>query len=167
MSGFFRCSQLHQAALTKEAYAFYMSVKTLSFYLDDTDITLRSDHLPLKRFLEKNTLNPKVNNWTVEIEQYQIKFEYIKGIKNTLANAMSRLITMDPDTCQDLEPEDQDYGYCVFEELPNISMIRKVPPKANITLNEIMVSSANSDTNLKLNITCEGIVPVATKGSLL
>ena len=44
-----------------------MCVKKLSFYLDDADITLRSDHLLLKRFLEKNTLNLKVN-WVVEIE---------------------------------------------------------------------------------------------------
>ena len=55
-----------------------MAVTRLSFYLDDTDITFRIDHLPLKRFLEKNTLNSKVNNWAVEIEQYQIKFKYIK-----------------------------------------------------------------------------------------
>ena len=38
------------------------------------------------------------------IEQYQIKFEYIKGIKNTLANTVSRQIFINPDTCQDLEP---------------------------------------------------------------
>ena len=37
-------------------------------------------HLPLKRFLEKNTLNSKVNNWAMEIEQYQIKIEYIQVI---------------------------------------------------------------------------------------
>ena len=34
-------------------------------------------------------------------------------------------------------------------------MIKKVSPKANITLNEIMVSSADSGTDLKLNRTCE------------
>ena len=87
------------------AYAIYISVKKLSFYLDDTDITLRSDNLHLKRFLEKNTLNSKVHNWAVEIVQYQIKFEYIKGIKNTLADNMRRLIVIDPDTCQYPEPE--------------------------------------------------------------
>ena len=62
VSGLFRGSQLNWAALTKEAYAIYMSVKKLSFYLDSAHITVRSDHLPLKRFLEKNTLNAKVNN---------------------------------------------------------------------------------------------------------
>ena len=39
-------------------------------------------------------------------------------MKNSLADTMSRLTTIDPDTCQDPEPEGQDYGYCVFEELP-------------------------------------------------
>ena len=41
------------AALTKEAYAIYMSIKKLSFYLTDAEITLRSAHLPLKKFLLK------------------------------------------------------------------------------------------------------------------
>ena len=48
-SRLFRGSQLNWAALTKEAYAIYMSIKKLSFYLDSAQITLRSDHLPLKK----------------------------------------------------------------------------------------------------------------------
>ena len=62
VSGLFRGSQLNWAALTKEAYAIYMSVKKLAFYLTDADVLLKSDHLPLKKFLQKNTLNNKVNN---------------------------------------------------------------------------------------------------------
>ena len=84
-SGLFKGSQMNWAALTKEAFAIYSSIKKLSYYLEDADIVLRSDHLPLKKFLQKNTLNSKVNNWAVEISPYRIKFEYIKGIKNTLA----------------------------------------------------------------------------------
>ena len=63
VSGLFRGSQINWAALTKEAYAIYMSVKKLSFYLTDAEVLLKSDHLPLKKFLQKNTLNNKVNNW--------------------------------------------------------------------------------------------------------
>ena len=54
-----------------------MSVKKLSFYIDTAKITVKSDHLPLKKFLEKNTLNSKVNNWAVELESQNITFEYI------------------------------------------------------------------------------------------
>ena len=46
MSGLFKGSQLNWACLTKEAYAIYMSVRKLAYYLEDADITLRSDHLP-------------------------------------------------------------------------------------------------------------------------
>ena len=53
MSGLFGGSQMNWACLTKEAYAIYMSIKKLAYYLEDADITLRSDHLPLKKFLAK------------------------------------------------------------------------------------------------------------------
>ena len=53
VSGLFRGSQLNWAALTKEAFAIYMSVKKLSFYLTDADILLKNDHLPLKNFCRK------------------------------------------------------------------------------------------------------------------
>ena len=98
VSGLFRGSQLNLAALTKEAFAIYMSVKKLSFYLDQVEIYLKSDHLPLKKFLQKNTLNSKVNNWAMELESFNIQFEYIQGAKNVLADALSRLIEIDEDT---------------------------------------------------------------------
>ena len=96
MSGLFRGSQLNWACFTKEAYVIYMSMKKLTYYLKDADVTLRSDHLPLKKFLAKSTLNSKVNNWAIEISPFRITFEYIKGIKNTLADTMSRLIEIGP-----------------------------------------------------------------------
>ena len=124
-SGLFRGSQLNWATLTKEAYAIYMSIKKLTYYLEDADIVLRSDHLPLKKFLEKNTLNTKVNNWAIEISPYRIKFEYIKGIKNTLADTMSRLITIIPEIQPEPEPEGMEYGYYHFPQLEPIKMTNK------------------------------------------
>ena len=59
-SGLFKGSQINWATLTKEAYAICMSIKKLDYYLQDADIVLRSDHLPLKKFLEKKTLTSKV-----------------------------------------------------------------------------------------------------------
>ena len=68
LSGPFKGSLLYWAALTKETYAFYMSIEMLSYYIDTAKITVKNDHLPLKKFLEKNTLNSKVNNWAVELD---------------------------------------------------------------------------------------------------
>ena len=44
ISGLFRGPQINWAALTKEAYAIYMSVKKLVSYITDNKILLRSDH---------------------------------------------------------------------------------------------------------------------------
>ena len=40
---------------------------------------------------------------------------------------MSRLIVINPDTCQDQEPEGHGYGYGVFEELSYVSTKREYP----------------------------------------
>ena len=71
VSGQFLGSQLNWTALTKEAYAIYMSVKRLSFYVTDAEVTIRSDHLPLKKFLNKQMMNSKVNNWGSEAQTVQ------------------------------------------------------------------------------------------------
>ena len=118
VSGLFRGSQLNWATLTKEAYAIYMSIKKLSFYIDTAKIIVRSDHLPLKKFLEKNTMNSKVNNWAVELESQNITFEYIPGIKNTLADTLSRVIDIDENIRLQPEEEGKEFGYFPFEELP-------------------------------------------------
>ena len=94
VSGLFRGSQLNWAALTKEAFAIYMSVKKLSFYLTDADVLLKSDHLPLKKFLQKNSLNNKVNNWAMELEAFNIRFEHVSGKANILADTLSHLVTL-------------------------------------------------------------------------
>ena len=50
MSGLFIGSQINWECLTKEVYVICMSIKKLTCYLEDADVTLRSDHLPLKNF---------------------------------------------------------------------------------------------------------------------
>lgn len=122
LSGLFHGSQNNWAALTKEAYAIYIAVKKLRFYLEDADIILRSDHLPLKKFLNKVTLNAKVNNWAVELSTYRIRFEFIKGIKNTLADTLSRLIDQGLTEPTEPEPAGEEFGYYVFDTLPDIEI---------------------------------------------
>ena len=120
VSGLFRGSQLNWAALMKEAFAIYMSVKKLSFYLTDAQILLRSDHKPLEKFLLKKTLNSKVNNWAMELEAFNIQFDYIKGSNNILVDTLSHLIAIDPDTPTTLEEPGYEFGYAIFEEFPKV-----------------------------------------------
>ena len=144
MSGLFRGSQINWACLTKEAYAIYMSIKKLAYYLEDADVTLRSDHLPLKKFLAKNTLNSKVNNWAIEISPFRITFEYIKGIKNTLADTMSRLIDIDPQVQPEPEAEGYEFGYYIFDELPSLEVSDIEATSGSITNIETEDASGNN-----------------------
>ena len=120
VSGLFRGSQPNWAALTKEAFAIYMSVKKLSFHLTDAQILLRSDHKPLEKFLLKNLLNSKVNNWAMELEAFNIQFDYIKGSNNILVDTLSCLIAINPDTPLTLEGQGYEFGYAIFEEFPKV-----------------------------------------------
>ena len=104
----------------KEAFAIYMSVKKLSFYLTDAQILLRSYHKPLEKFLQKNTLNSKVNNWAIELKAFNIQFDYIKGSSNVLTDTLSCSIAIDPDTPLTPEGQGYEFGYAIFEEFPEV-----------------------------------------------
>ena len=78
---------------------------------------LRSDYLPLWKSLEKN-LNTEVNNWAVNISPFRIKFVYIRGVKNTSADTISRLICINTVSLQEPEPPGHEFVYYVFKSLP-------------------------------------------------
>ena len=96
-----------------------MSVKKLSFYLIQADVLLKSDHLPLKRFLHKNTLNSKVNNWQWNWNHSTSGLNTSRD-RTTSSQTLSHLIDIDPDTQLTPEGKGNELGYAVFEELPNI-----------------------------------------------
>ena len=123
-----------------------MSVKKLSFNLDSARITVRSDHLPLKKFLEKNTMNSKVNNWAVELESQKIHFIFIPGIKNVLADTLSRLIEVDSDVKLPKEKQGQEFGYIPFKQLP---------PAQGEILEEVLINEA---TDSKVTIQHETLI---------
>ena len=49
-------------------------------------------------------------------------FEYIKGIKNTLADTMSHLIEIDPQIQSEPEPEGYEFGYYTSDSLPALEV---------------------------------------------
>ena len=178
MSGLFRGSQINWACLTKEAYVIYMSIKKLTYYLEDADVTLRSDHLPLKKFLAKNTLNSKVNNWATEISPFQITFEYIKGIKNTLADTMSRWIDTDLQIQPEPEPEGYEFGYYTFDSLPtlevsNVKTTRDIPlttQNNDASNNDFWKLPISNDTLFRLqqeDAFCRNILCQIEKGNIV
>ena len=79
------------SASKKEAYAVYQSILKFDLYLRGANCVVCCDHKPLELFLSKDSKISKLNRWPMELADYNIKFIYIKGKHNILADAISRL----------------------------------------------------------------------------
>ena len=92
VSGLFQGSQLIWVTLTKEDYAIYMAVKKVILLFRLCCNYHTNDHLPLKRSLEKAKLDAKVYKRDFELSDFNIRFKFIKGIKNTLADTRLMIV---------------------------------------------------------------------------
>ena len=50
-------------------------------------------------------------------------------------------------------PKGQEYRYCIFEQLPILSKVQNVPPKANTDVNEKSPSPTDFAADIEKNIT--------------
>ena len=86
----------------------------------------------------------------MELEAFNIQFGYIKGSSDVLADTLSRLIVIDPDTPLTPEGQGYEFGYAVFEEFPEI--------KTNIyEVNEVIVGTKKeikNDPDLQDTLRC-------------
>ena len=125
----FHGSQKYWPALVKEAYAVYSAVKRLSYYITGGVVHLRCDHLPLAKFLERNTGSEKVNHWSLEISDQNIVFHYVPGKKNALADALSRMVKLGIAKTPVPEREGYEYGSYIHDQTPEEAEARKQEDK--------------------------------------
>ena len=94
-----------------------MTFKKSTFYLTGQRIILRSDHLPLKKFLNHKTLTTLliIGKWKLRVE---IKFVHIAGKGNVLADTLSRLIDINPGVVLKPELKNYEFGHYAFKTLP-------------------------------------------------
>ena len=127
--------------------------------------------------MAKNTLYSKVNNLAFEILPLGLCFEYIKGIKNTLAATMSRLVDIDPQVQPEPELEGYEFGYYTFDKLPdpevyNVeSTLNSVPDTENkdTSGSNLQKPPISSDILHKLqqeDVFCKNILNQIEKGNI-
>ena len=80
-------SQLRE--IWKEAYGIFYSCTYLQSPLRDRLSTIRTDHRYLL-FIKKAS-NPMIVRWYVALSEFSFKLEFIAGVGNNIADAMSRL----------------------------------------------------------------------------
>ena len=73
-------------------------------------------------------------------------FEYIKGIKNTLADTMSHLIEIDPQIQSEPEPEGYEFRYYTFDSLPALE-VQDIQTSHLMTLTETFYGNYPSKLN--------------------
>ena len=82
-------------ATEKEAYAVLKSVQCFDYYLQGMKCTPHCNHKPLEPFLSTGMKIAKLDRWVMLLQEYDITFVHIKGKDDILADAISRLCTLD------------------------------------------------------------------------
>ena len=71
------------------------SVQRFDYYLRDVQCPLRCEHKPLEPFLSRGMKTVKLDRLAMVLQEYDIRFIHIKGKDNILADAISRLCTIE------------------------------------------------------------------------
>ena len=94
-SGTFPAQNKSWCATEKEPYAVLKSVQHFDYYLQGIKCTHHYDHKPLEPFLTRRMRIARLDRWAMLLQEYYITFVHIKGKDNILADAISRLHTID------------------------------------------------------------------------
>ena len=81
--------QLSWTTIQKEAYAIFFCCTHLDHLLRDRKFVVLSDHKNLT-FI-KQASNPMIVRWHLALQELDFKIEFVPGIDNNIADAMSRL----------------------------------------------------------------------------
>ena len=94
LSHTFSETQRKWSTTEQEAYGVYYAITKWNYYLQGADITVRNDHRPLSKFLNRKNAINKANRWGLELATYNITFEWTSGAKNKAADFLSCLVEL-------------------------------------------------------------------------
>ena len=77
--------------MEKEAYAIYKSVKRFAFYITGAKTTVFSDHKQCRNFFEGGMNIAQLDRWSLELQEFNVRLEFIQGKLNKIADMISRL----------------------------------------------------------------------------
>ena len=85
-------TQANWSTIEKEAFAVVWSLTRFhNIIWGSSSITVFSDHDPLRYLINNVTHSSKLTRWALAIQQYDVRFEHIKGKLNVLADGLSRM----------------------------------------------------------------------------
>lgn len=84
-------TQSRWSTIEREAYAIIYAINRFRPFLYGNSFVIRCDHRPLRYIFGSEVKNAKVQNWAMQLSEYDCKIEYISGSKNAQADFLSRL----------------------------------------------------------------------------
>ena len=83
--------QCHYSTIEKELLATVMTLKHFEVYIGNKGTTVvLTDHNPLKYLYRVKNSNRRPMRWSLELQDYNIDVQHIKGKGNVLADSLSR-----------------------------------------------------------------------------
>ena len=80
------------AVIEREALAIVWGLQKLSRFLLGTEFVLQTDHAPLTCITGGRTQNARLTRWALILQQFSFKIEYIQGVRNNVADYLSRFV---------------------------------------------------------------------------
>lgn len=82
------------STIEKELLAIVWGTKYFRPYIFGREFDLQTDHQPIKWLQSKHTgkdINPRLQRWLIQLGEYNMKIDYIKGKENKVADFLSRI----------------------------------------------------------------------------
>ena len=99
-------AERNYSATEREELAVVCAIQKFRGYIDGSKIQILTDHQPLKWRFSLKTPTGRLARWALQLQMYNIKFDYTPGRHNTCADILSR---------PPMENQDQNiqsYEYC-------------------------------------------------------
>lgn len=87
----FTVAQQKWPTIEREAFAIIYSLQKLRPIVLGTQLTVFTDHKPLKHLFTSEMKNPRIQRWAIMLGEFGCNIEYISGPKNVTADTLSRL----------------------------------------------------------------------------
>ena len=85
-----RGAEQRYSATELEALALVCTIQHFSYYLYGRQFVAYTDHKPLMQLLTSDRLNPRLKRLSFKLQYWLVKVEYLPGLENGLADALSR-----------------------------------------------------------------------------
>ena len=131
--------------IERELLSVVFGLERLHHYTYGQTITVQTDHEPLTSIWKKSiaAASPRLQRLLLRLAQYDVDIQYLKGKENVIADALSRVHPLPPQSV-DTKVQSEDYMYS-RQTIP-VNLITCTTPVSPARLEELRAATANDST---------------------